>query len=97
MKWIEQIVLRSSRESLQDLDLNGLITAVFNNDTNRPQEVKVCRHDNLETDICILIYWSGVDETGTGYSKAAKYLSEYLKDYGLVNLSSWIEILDYYY
>ncbi|MBU2644827.1 hypothetical protein KKI24_08985 [bacterium] len=92
MNWIEQIVLRSSCNTLKELDLNGFFALVNQDQISRPNRINVYRHGHLETDICILLFWE-TERSRTAASSVAQYLSRYLKDYGLVTHSWWIEVV----
>jgi hypothetical protein len=93
MKWVEQIILRSSSESLQELDIDSVIALANMNRTPRPNHIKVYKHGSLETDLSVFLCWATEQPEPLG-SSVARHISQQLSNFGLVNSSWWIETLD---
>ena len=87
---MEQIILRSSSESLQELEIDDVISMASLDGSFKPKEIKVYQHGSLETDLSVLLCWETEQPDPSG-SSVARYISRKLSEYGLVNNSWWIE------
>lgn len=92
MVWIEQITLRSTNESLLELDLEELLKKIRTNEGAKPTQVKICKHDNMDTDISIFLFWD--DQFSKPVASVYQYLARNLNEYGLINHSMWIEMME---
>ena len=93
MKWIEVIQLRSiscDRESLKT-ELQKLVNEVEKE--KKKQAIKIYNRALLSTDFCIQIVYDSNNAENCG-SPLGLHLVSALKDFGLVNHSIWIEMLD---
>jgi hypothetical protein len=90
MAWLEIIEIRAvgSNRELLSSQLQDLINDVIK-ETDL-QDCRIYRHVMLETDFSIHIFHNS-DEAGTSCSSVCTRLVSSLKDFGLVNHTSWVE------
>ena len=91
MKWSEVIMVRSAgsdaknlKKTLHDL-MADLARSAENND------IRVFIRENLETDICVVLFHSG-KKTQTGGSPLGLRIVAAFKEIGLVNSTIWNEM-----
>ena len=91
MKWAEVIMLRSggSRRKLRDAILKDMMNEVFIESEH--QSIRVFHHEQLPSDICIVLFHSSTTVRTEG-SILGLHLVSALKEVGLVNHTVWNEI-----
>ncbi len=91
MKWIEVIQLRtinSNQEALEER-LKEL-TAEINGKKSR-RVIRMYNREQIHTDICIVLFQDTAKKEPGG-SEPGLRLASALKEFGLVNHSTWIEM-----
>ncbi|MDJ0780892.1 MAG: hypothetical protein QNJ22_02920 [Desulfosarcinaceae bacterium] len=91
MKWIEVIMVRSAGSEIRILTktLKGLMTDVARGAGR--DDIRVFHRENLETDICIVLFHRG-KKTHTGGSSLGLRIVTELKSVGLVHHTIWNEV-----
>lgn len=90
MKWIEVIKLRSPGINEELPDKNLLVKLAQVNCAGGPREIQIYRHVTVESDMAVHLIW----ETGSpesGGSAGGMQIAEFLKPFGLVNHSVWVQ------
>jgi len=90
MRWIHIITLRSHTANLEALNNEFLLSIIDNNQTEGLKGFKIYRRHAVETDLSVHLSWDSenVEQKGTALSQ---HLIRFLKQYGLVNHSIWVE------
>jgi hypothetical protein len=91
MNWIEIITLRSSNGNVQEELIRELMKPVAKGDESKGLIVmKIYRNTRINTDVSIHLQWRSIKTEQQGSSIGLR-LAETLKEFGLVNHSSWVE------
>ena len=90
MRWIDIITLRSATANLEALNNEFLLSIIESKQTKSLEESKIYRRHTMETDLSVHLYWDTevIDKKG---NSLVQYLIRFLKQYGLVNHSTWVE------
>jgi len=91
MKWSEVIMVRAAGSSTKMLSttLQDLMEDVVR--SQGYEDIRVFHRENLETDICIVLFHSG-KKTKSGGSPLGLRLVAALQEYSLVHHTVWNEI-----
>jgi hypothetical protein len=91
MKWSEVIMVRSAGSNAKILakTLRDLMADVARSSGN--DDIRVFHRENLETDICIVLFHSG-EKTQNGASPLGLRIVAAFKEVGLVYNTIWNEI-----
>ena len=91
MKWSEVIMVRSAGSNAKILakTLQGLMVDVARSAEN--DDIRVFHRENLETDICVVLFHSG-KKTQTGGSSLGLRIVAAFKEVGLVHHTIWNEV-----
>jgi hypothetical protein len=90
MNWIEIITLRQSTAEVERPDNNLILSLKEKCGINGLMDVRVYRHESIETDLSIHLLWDLARVNSKG-SDEANHIVLLLKEYGLVNHSVWVE------
>lgn len=90
MRWIDIITLRSATANLEALSNEFLLSIINNKQTENLKESKIYRRHALETDLSIHLFWDSENIEQKG-NILVQHLIQFLKQYGLVNHSIWVE------
>lgn len=93
MKWIEIITIRMGRGDLESIDSELLLSMADNYLSDSIKKIKIYRHVNMETDLSVHLFWNS-GKADSGRSPLAQHLIQFLKEFGLVNHSVWLEEAD---
>lgn len=90
MRWVDIIILRSPEANLEILNNEFLFSIIGDRQTEGLKESKIYRRHAMETDLSVHLVWDSenVDQKGNPLSR---HLIQFLKQYGLVNHSVWVE------
>jgi hypothetical protein len=90
MRWTEIITLRYFIDAFDRLD-KDLISFLKEKCENRELiNVRIYRHESIKTDLSIHFQWESARANSMG-SDEAHHMIQFLKEYGLVNHSVWVE------
>ena len=90
MRWMHIITLRSSTTSLESLN-NEVLFSIINNMRERSLKgSKIYRRYAMDSDLSIHLFWDSANVEQKG-NPLSQHLILFLKQYGLVNHSIWVE------
>ena len=90
MRWIDIITLRSSTTSLESLN-NEVLLSIINNMPERSLKgSKIYRRYAMDSDLSIHLFWDS-ENIEQKENILVQHLIQFLKQYGLVNHSIWVE------
>jgi hypothetical protein len=91
MKWLEVIMVRSAGSTAKILTkpLQDLMADVARGAGS--DDIRIFHRENLETDICIVLFHSG-KKTHTGGSTLGLHIVTAFKEVGLVHHTIWNEV-----
>ena len=92
MKWIEIITLRSSGDVQKSLIPKLLKPVVEDKEKNGLVSMKIYRNPWIDTDMSIHLRWESTRVEQQGSAMALR-LAQTLKEFGLINHSTWVEEL----
>jgi hypothetical protein len=88
MKWLEVIKLRSAEESPALLE--ELLQSIPQIKQSGLVATKTYRHADLETDLTVHLHWESEFPEKNGSAPGLR-LAQALKEFGLIDHSTWIE------
>jgi len=88
MKWIEIIKLRSAGRDPESL--KAYLSAMAKSDQRGLTEIRIYRHAAWETDWSLHLHWESEEPEKDGSALGLR-LSQTLKEFGLIDHSTWIE------
>ena len=91
MKWLEVIMVRSADSNVKTLaeTLQGLMADLARGACS--DDIRIFHRENLETDICIVLFHSG-EKTHTGGSPLGLRIVTAFKEVGQVHHTIWNEV-----
>jgi hypothetical protein len=90
MRWIDIITLRSSATSLESLDNEVLLSIINNKRKKSLKSSKIYRRHAMDSDLSIHLFWDSANVEQKA-NPLSQHLILFLKQYGLVNHSIWVE------
>ena len=90
MRWIDIITLRSSTTSLESLNNEVLLSIINNKRKKSLKGSKIYRRYAIDSDLSIHLLWDSANVEQKG-NPLSQHLILFLKQYGLVNHSIWVE------
>ena len=90
MRWIDIITLRSSTTSLESLNNEVLLSIINNMREKCLKDSKIYRRHAFDSDLSIHLLWDSAN-VEQKRNPLSQHLILFLKQYGLVNHSIWVE------
>lgn len=91
MQWVEVIQVRITKQDTEQIVFLAQQLAIEAKEEASCQEVKMYRRTFVNTDLSILLFHDIVSQEKDGSSLGLRIASA-LKEFGLVNHNSWLEI-----
>ena len=88
MKWVEIIKLRSAGKAPESL--KAFLSMIARNGHSGLTEMRIYRHAAWETDWSLHLHWETEQPEKNGSALGLR-LSQALKEFGLIDHSTWIE------